>query len=67
MRQVAREPGVNHEPLRNWVRTADHAQVEAVDTTAPVELRALHARVTELELEKDVVRKTATYFALVPG
>ena len=26
LRQVARELGVNHETLRNWVRTAEQAQ-----------------------------------------
>jgi transposase len=70
LRQVARELGVNHETLRNWVRTAEQAQVRPVDTTAAVgqeELRALRKRVAELELEKDILRKAAAYFAQEMG
>ncbi|MGW4116858.1 transposase [Actinosynnema sp. NPDC004786] len=68
LRQVARELGVNHETLRTWVRTTEQAQAGPVDTAAAVdqeELRALRKRVAELELEKDILRKAAAYFALV--
>jgi transposase len=70
LRQVARELGVNHETLRNWVRTAEQAQAGPVDTAALVdqeELRALRKRVAELELEKDILRKAAAYFAKEMG
>ncbi|MBB5803566.1 transposase [Saccharothrix ecbatanensis] len=70
LRQVARELGVNHETLRNWVRTAEQAQVGPVDAAAVVdqeELRALRKRVAELELEKDILRKAAAYFAKEMG
>ncbi|WP_433261520.1 transposase [Actinosynnema sp. CS-041913] len=71
LRQVARELGVNHETLRNWVRTAEQAQAGSVGTAAVVvdqeELRALRKRVAELELEKDILRKAAAYFAKEMG
>ncbi|XVS61815.1 transposase [Actinosynnema sp. CA-299493] len=66
LRQVARELGVNHETLRNWVRTAEQAQAGPVDSATAVdqeELPALRKRVAELELEKDILRKAAAYFA----
>jgi len=70
LRQVARELGVNHETLRNWVRIADQAHAGPVDPAAAVdqeELRALRKRVAELELEKDILRKAAAYFAQEMG
>jgi transposase len=70
LRQVARELGVNHEILRNWVRTTEQAQAGPVDTAAAVdqeELRALRKRVAELELEKDILREAAAYFAQEMG
>ncbi|MEV6823378.1 hypothetical protein [Amycolatopsis sp. NPDC051102] len=54
--------------MPNWVRTAEQFRTGPVDTTAAVdqeELRALRKRVAELELEKDILRKTAAYFAIV--
>lgn len=70
LRQVARELGVNHETLRNWVRTAEQAQAGRVDAAPAVdqgELRALRKRVAELELEKEILRKAAAYFAKEMG
>ncbi|GGP74593.1 transposase [Saccharothrix coeruleofusca] len=71
LRQVARELGVNHETLRNWVRTAEQAQAAApvggVSADERQELRELRERVAELELEKDILRKAAAYFAKEMG
>jgi transposase len=70
LRQVARELRVNHETLRNWVRTAARFGVTSpggVSAGESEELRALRKRVAELELEKDILRKAAAYFAQEMG
>ena len=70
LRQIARELGVNHETLRNWVKIAERAQAkpsEAASAVSEDELRALRKRVAELELEKDILRKAAAYFAKEMG
>ncbi|GAB3901705.1 transposase [Kibdelosporangium lantanae] len=68
--QVARELGVNHETLRLWVKNADRADAAAADpTTAGLadEVRQLRKQVAELELEKEILRKAAAYFAKEMG
>lgn len=70
LRQVAREFGVNHETLRNWVKIAERAQSkpsEAASAASEDELRALRKRVAELELEKEILRKAAACFAKEMG
>jgi transposase len=50
LRQVARDLGVNHETLRNWVKTADTRAAEPSGrsvSTDQDELRALRKRVAE--------------------
>jgi transposase len=62
--QTARELGVNAETLRTWVRTAKKAQEAPPDQPEDSdEVRALRKRVAELEVEKDILRKAAAYFA----
>lgn len=61
VRDIAREVGINHETLRNWVTRARKDR-----TTGPAVLgddeRLEHARlrrrVAELELEKDIPKKS---------
>ena len=62
---VAKDLGVNHETLRVWVREAEQAAVPgAAETTAlEKENRQLKARVNELELEREILRRAAKYFA----
>ena len=76
IREVGRELGVNHETLRNWVNAAKFAEQagsgrpergERVSTDEREELRRLRKKVAELELEKEILRKAAQYFAKEMG
>ncbi|MER5699459.1 IS3 family transposase [Streptomyces mirabilis] len=60
---AARDLGVNHETLRTWVRDAEQAvRPGAVEATAmEKENRQLRARVKELELEREILRRAAKY------
>ena len=62
---VAKDLGINHETLRTWVRDAEQAaQPGAGEATAmEKENRQLRARVKELELEREILRRAAKYFA----
>lgn len=70
LRQIARELGVNHETLRSWVNNATRDQTVPSSPTGSAEqqeLRELRKRVAELELEKEILRKAAAYFAKEMG
>ena len=76
LREVGRELGVNHETLRNWVNAAKRAEADAgggsggdrsSDRERDEELRRLRKKVAELELEKEILRKAAQYFAREMG
>lgn len=76
LREVGRELGVNHETLRNWVNAAKRAEQQAtagpgqagqVSPEEREELRRLRKKVAELELEKEILRKAAQYFAKEMG
>jgi transposase len=62
---VSKDLGVNHETLRTWVGDAEQgARPGAVEATAmEKENRQLRARVKELELEREILRRAAKYFA----
>ncbi|GII59533.1 transposase [Planotetraspora thailandica] len=75
---VARDLGVNAETLRLWVRQAQaagtapqKARPVKKSSDAPVtsddvleeENKQLKARIRELELERDILRRAAKYFA----
>ncbi|QFY10184.1 transposase [Nonomuraea phyllanthi] len=75
---VARDLGINRETLRLWVKEA-RANGTAGDKAAPAkrptacplssddvlekENKQLKARIRELELERDILRRAAKYFA----
>lgn len=63
---VARELGMNRETLRTWVREAEAEDGESDAGLAKAErdeLARLRKRVAELEIEKEILRKAAAYFA----
>ncbi|WP_157596645.1 IS3 family transposase [Streptacidiphilus rugosus] len=64
---VAQDVGVNHETLRIWVRDAEAAARPGAGEASAMEKenRQLRARVKELELEREILRRAAKYFA--PG
>lgn len=69
--QVARELGISHETLRNWVKQdridRGQGQPGELTTSEREELRSLRRRVAELEVEKEILRKAAAYFAKEMG
>ncbi len=71
--EVARELGMSHETLRNWVRKLEQ-QTLGTGSAAPAgaglsvadkdaEIARLRAEVAELRQEKEILRKAAAYFA----
>ncbi|MER6549703.1 IS3 family transposase [Streptomyces sp. NPDC001250] len=62
--RIAAELGVNHETLRQWIKTAEKAErPEAVAASAKdAEIAALRKQVRELEMERDILRRAAKYF-----
>ena len=72
LREIARELGVNHETLRGWVNAAKRADQrtaarpggrDELSASERDELRRLRKRLAEVELEKEILRKAAQYFA----
>jgi transposase len=77
LREIGRELGVNHETLRNWVNAAKRAEQASAGQRPAAgkvgaderdeELRRLRKKVAEVELEKEILRKAAQYFAKEMG
>ncbi len=68
IRQAAADLGVGESNLRNWTKavTALGSQAfapAAQRTDMDAELRRLRERVRTLEMERDILKKAATYFA----
>jgi transposase len=69
--QTARELGMSHETLRNWVKQAriDQGQGAPGELTSAEreELRQLRREVADLHAERDILRRAAAYFAREMG
>ncbi len=69
--QVARELGLSHETLRNWVKQdrvdRGHGQPGELTSSEREELRTLRRRVADLEAEREILRRAAAYFAKEMG
>ncbi|MFI8370919.1 transposase [Streptomyces sp. NPDC085466] len=71
IRSVAADPGINPETLRNRVRAAGASRPRGrrspkpAQPPAPLEAEnaALRKKVRELEVEREILRKSAKYFA----
>ena len=70
--QVARELGMSHETLRNWVRKEDQpTRLAGAASTGDglsvadkaTEIARLRREVAELRQEKEILRRAAAYFA----
>ncbi|MGC4818058.1 transposase [Micromonospora sp. DT63] len=67
LRDVGRELGVNHETLRNWVdrmrQERDGGRLSDLAADERAELVRLRRQVAQLELEKEILKKAAVFFA----
>jgi transposase len=66
--EVARSLGMNEGTLGNWVKLDRQARERSADPAALTEserdeLRRLRKEVGELQLEREILRKAAAYFA----
>ncbi len=69
--QVARDLDLTETSLRDWIQRADASANadggEALTTDERDELRELRKRVKRLEMEREILKKAATFFAKESG
>ena len=67
IRDVARELGISHQTLRNWVKAHDAETLNGpgtkVITPEQMELSRLRAENKRLTMELEITKKAAAYFA----
>lgn len=66
---MARDLGVNHETLRQWVKSAERGADPAAvaEDAKDAEIARLRKQVRELETEREILRRAAKYFARETG
>ena len=70
VRDVARELDINRETLRSWVAALRRERTTpggSVGADERAELGRLRRRVAELELEKEILKEAAVFFAKETG
>ena len=64
--QIANELDLTESAVRNWVKAAEKTEVNEVVTEQrdlEGENRALRKRIKELEMEREILKKAAAFFA----
>lgn len=64
--ELAKSLGISESCLRNWLKQAqvEAGQVDGVTRAERDELRALRRQVRVLEMEKEILKKAAAFFAM---